>query len=410
MADGTIATERAAVPLHVPEKLVLPFDFYSDPAFLTDPYSVIERQRDASPRIYYSPTHYMLPGCWVLTRADDIRHVLQHPDLFSSAGQVSFSQLIGERWDLIPLELDPPTHSAFRGLLNPLFSPQQINKLDAGMRASAIKLIDEARGQKGVEFISAFAHPFPVSVFLQLLGLPLEEMPIFLKWNEGLIRSFSLETRRDAMRSMVSYLRGTIEARRKTPSNDLISFAVHASLDDRALTEDEIIGICFLLFIGGLDTVAASLGFHFRHLATHPELQARLRADRSLIPNAIEEFLRLYSVVSGHRRVTRDTEVAGVTMKKGDWITVPTMNASRDPNEFPNPDSFDLERSAARHVAFAYGVHRCVGSHLARREFQIALNSWFDELPPFKLKAGAPVRTIGGAVLGVSELHLVWSE
>jgi cytochrome P450 len=218
-----------------------------------------------------------------------------------------------------------------------------------------------------------------------------------------------MEARISAMQSIIGYLRNVIAERTANPGTDLISVATKAKVYGRPVTDKEIIGICFLLFIAGLDTVASSLGFYFKHLAENPALQAKLRADRSLIPDAIEEFLRLYPVVSGHRRVEQDTEVGGVFMKQGDWITVPTMNANRDPNEFPDPDTFNLERGSNRHIAFAFGPHRCIGSHLARREFAVALNAWFDQLPPFAVKPGTTPATNGGVVFGVTDLQLVWA-
>lgn len=406
MADAALAMDAApVVPAHVPPDLVIESDFFSDPRYASDPFSVVKDQPNG-PRIFYSPTHYMLPGSWVVTRAEDIRYVLQHPELFSSSGVISFAALIGETWDLIPVELDPPHHMRFRGLLNSLFSPKEVARLDAGVRDAATSLIQSFEGATDVEFVSAFAQPFPVSVFLQLLGLPLEEMPQFLAWESGLLKSFQLEDRKAAARGIVGYLRARITERRGGEGTDLITWAANARLDGEPLSDDEILGICFLLYVAGLDTVASSLGFHFHYLATHPELQAQLRADRSLIPTAVEEFLRLYSIVISHRRVAQDTEIAGVELKAGDWMSVPTFNASRDPAEFDRPNEFVLDRPNNRHVAFAYGAHRCLGSHLARREFVVAMNEIFDRLPPFRLKEGAPFRAVGGAVFGVEELHL----
>ena len=397
------------VPSHIPADLVIDADFHSDTGYATDPFGTVAKLSDG-PRIFYSPTHYLLPGCWVVTRAEEIRYVLQHPELFSSKGGVSFATLIDESWDLIPLELDPPIHKAFRELLNPLFSPKEVQKFTAGVTAAAVGLIEQFKTSGEVEFVSAFAQPFPVGVFLRLMGLPLEEMPTFLAWEASLIKSFSADERKKAVRSITEYLRQKINDRRKDPGSDLISWAVHARMQGRPLTDDEIMGICFLLFIGGLDTVASSLGFHFQHIARDTSLQAQLRADRSLIPAAIEELLRLYSIVSDHRRVTQDTEIAGVQLRQGDWISVPTFLASRDPAEFPDPGVFRLDRPSNRHVAFSYGVHRCLGSHLARREFLVAMNEIFDRLPPFRMKEGAPYRTVGGAVFGVDELHLVFDR
>lgn len=410
MADAALAMDSTpAVPAHVPPSLIQESDFHSDPRYASDPFGVVEGQTTGQ-RIFFSPTHYMLPGCWVITRAEDARHVLQHPELFSSADQVSFSALIGETWSLIPVELDPPHHMKFRSLLNPLFSPKEVARLDAGVRGAANVLIDGFADAREVEFVSAFAQPFPVSVFLQLLGLPLEEMPQFLAWEFGLLKSFKLEQRKAAARGIIDYLRERINERRGGDGTDLITWAANAQVEGRALTDDEILGICFLLYIAGLDTVASSLGFHFHYLATHPELQAQLRADRSLIPNAVEEFLRLYSIVISHRRVAQDTELAGAQLKKGDWVSIPTFNASRDPAEFERPNEFILDRPNNRHVAFSYGPHRCLGSHLARREFVVAMNEIFDRLPPFTLKEGAPFRTVGGAVFGVEEMHLVFER
>ena len=410
MADTALAMNHAGtVPSHVPPDLVIESDFFSDPRYATDPFSVVQDQ-PTGPRIFYSPTHYILPGNWVVTRADDIRFVFQHPELFSSSGQVSFSALIDEAWDLIPLELDPPRHTRYRSLLNPLFSPKEVTRLDSAVRAAADELIRRFEEADEVEFVGAFAQPFPVSVFLELMGLPIEEMPQFLAWEYGLLKSFSLDDRKAAARGIVQYLRQRIAERRGGVGGDLITWAANSTIEGQPMSDDEILGICFLLYIAGLDTVASSLGFHFHYLATHPDLQARLRADRSLIPGAVEEFLRLYSIVIAHRRVTEDTELAGARLKAGDWLSVPTFNASRDPAEFERPNEFVLDRANNRHVAFAYGPHRCIGSHLARREFVVAMNEIFDRLPPFRLKNGAPFRTVGGAVFGVEELHLVFDR
>jgi cytochrome P450 len=410
MAEAALAMQHTrAVPAHVPANLIIEADFFSDPGYASDPFAVVANQ-PTGPRLFYSPTHYMLPGNWVVTRAEDIRYVLQHAELFLSSGGLSFSALVGETWDLIPVELDPPTHARYRNALNGLFSPKEIARLDASVRAEAVSLIAQFEQKSDVNFVSAFAQPFPVSVFLRLLGLPIEEMDQFLKWEAGLLKSFRLEDRQAAARGIIDYLRARIAERRGGDGTDLITWAANVNIEGAALSDDEILGICFLLYIAGLDTVASSLGFHFHYLATHPELQAQLRADRSLIPAAIEEFLRLYSIVISHRRVAQDTELAGVQLKAGDWLSVPTFNASRDPAEFENPNDFILDRPHNRHVAFAYGPHRCLGSHLARREFVIAMNEIFDRLPPFHLKPGAPFRTVGGAVFGVEEMHLAFER
>ena len=193
-----------------------------------------------------------------------------------------------------------------------------------------------------------------------------------------------------------------------TPNGDLMSQIVNMRLDGQPASDEQAMGICYLLFLGGLDTMTSSLGFHFAFLAQNQELQRELRSDRSKIGATIEELLRLNSIVQVQRCATRDTEFAGVHIKKGDWITLSPGIAHADPSEFERPDTFDPNRPNSRHMAFAVGPHRCMGSHLARREFVVAYNEWFDRIPPFHIKQGTRSVMHGGAVFGVSKLELSW--
>jgi cytochrome P450 len=232
----------------------------------------------------------MAPGSWMLSRAEDVRHVLQQPELFSSKGIAGFSRMVGESWDLIPLELDPPEHAKFRTVLNGIFAPAKVKALEEGVRASAIALIDRVVGRGECEFVEAFGRPFPVSIFMQLMGLPDEDTALVNGWEHQLLHSTDMMTRIAGAKGFLDYLRELIARRRREPTDDLTSFAIQAQVDGRPLTDDEVMGICYLLVVAGLDTVAASLGLHFRHLALNPDHQARLRADPSLIPDAVEEF------------------------------------------------------------------------------------------------------------------------
>ncbi len=275
MVETAMAQENTGtVPAHIPPELVIPCDFYSDPGFATDPFATTSWQRNGeAPRVFFSPYHYMMPGSWIITRAEDMRAVMQNPEFFSSRDQISFSALVNETWDLIPLEIDPPEHAAYRALLNPLFSPKEIKRLEDGLSEIAAELVEKVKANGEAEFTAAFALPFPVSVFLQLLGLPRNEMDAFLTWEDGLVRSFSLETRKASARQIVDYLRARITERRNGQGTDLISVATRFTIQGRPLSDDEIVGICFLLYVAGLDTVAMSMSFQFHHLATDLELQ-----------------------------------------------------------------------------------------------------------------------------------------
>jgi cytochrome P450 len=200
-----------------------------------------------------------------------------------------------------------------------------------------------------------------------------------------------------------------IEERRATPGDgDLVTAVTQMKVDGRPLTDEETMGIVFLLFIGGLDTVTSSLGFHFRYLAENRDDQNQLRSDHSLIPDAVEELFRAFPVVTTSRVATQDTELAGVHIKLGDTVTTSTLLSTRDPDEFPEPNKIDLARTPNRHNAFAFGVHRCLGSHLARREIVIALEEALRRLPPFRIKAGTEIETVGGGVISMKSLPLEW--
>jgi cytochrome P450 len=374
-----------------------------------NPFTVMRRFREKGP-IFYTPVHFSNPtGAWVLTRAEDIRAVLQNPGLFSSKGVSGFSRLLGESWDMIPLELDPPDHTKFRALLNPLFAPNKILKMQDGIRKSCIALIEALKAKPHCEFMRDFGRPFPVLIFLQLMGLPADDFHKVLEWEDLLLQGKTMDARIGAAAAIRDYLRELALARRENPVDDLISFAVQAKVDGEMLTDDEILGICYLLFVGGLDTVASSLGFYFKYLAENPDKQRLLRENNELIPEAVEELLRVHSVVMVSRFLTADTEFGGVSMKKGDCIAIYMTFASFDPEEIDQPEAVDFARSPNRHVAFSFGPHRCIGSHLARRELVIAIEEWVNRVPPFEIKHGADVQMHGGVVFGVDSLPLTWS-
>jgi len=203
-------------------------------------------------------------------------------------------------------------------------------------------------------------------------------------------------------------LRRVLAERRAQPADDLLSYVATVEIEGRLLTPDEALGVAFLLYSAGLDTVANMLAFMFKYLAEHPQDQQLLRDEPALIPNAIEELMRAFPIILSGRQVTRDVEWHGVKMKAGDVVTLPTMLAGRDAQEFPNPDVVDFRREKVSHITFAAGPHRCVGSHLARRELRIALEEWLKRVPPFRIKPGERAVTHGIGVFGVERLPLVW--
>ncbi|MET0338142.1 MAG: cytochrome P450, partial [Caulobacter sp.] len=347
-------------------------------------------------------------GAWVPTRNDDIRAVLQDPETFSSEGSAGFAELIGESWPLIPTAIDPPDHSVYRAALNPLFSPVRMRRIEDQVHQRAEELLAPLLKQSSFDFVKTFGAPFPISIFLELMGLPSERLWEFHGWVDLLLHGATITHRQQGARSIIDYLRSELEARKNGPRDDVMTYLTTCKVFDRLMTDDELIGTAMLLFGGGIDTVASSLGFYFLHLAQHPKLQDRIKQEPGEIPNLVEEFLRAFAIVAPHRKVTRDVEFAGVQMKAGDWVMCSTILANTDPEAFPDPLTVDPVRQGDRHATFSFGPHRCLGSHLARRELAIALETW-SKSPPFKLDPSRRVEIHGGGLVGVDSLPLMWA-
>jgi len=290
-----------------------------------------------------------------------------------------------------------------------LFAPKKMQALESKVRDAARRYIGKFKDRGRCEFMSEFAFPFPVSVFLDLMDLPQERMNDFLEWEFMLLHAPDPQTMAKGARCVVDYLREVIAARRVHPSDDFISFGVQAQIEGRSLTEDELLGFCFNLFIGGLDTVSTNMGLHFRHLAENTQHQQRLRSEPAFIPTAMEELLRAFAAVTTFRTCVKETQIQGVTIKPGDKVAMCTAVACRDPEQFDLPNDIQLDRSPA-HNTFGSGPHRCVGSHLARRELLIALQEFLATIPPFHIERGAHIKTHLGGMVQPTALPLVWSS
>ncbi len=401
---------RPRVPDHVPPELVREFSIYKSPG--------MERRENGCPHaamgyvhewppIFYSPSNaFDGSGSWVVSRADTQRRIMSDTDAFSSR-RGHYEETMGAEFVIVPLEADPPIHTAYRMLLNPLLSPKRVQLMEEGARARAVRLLEAARAKGHCEVMNDFAYPFAVGVFLEFLGLDESRRDEFLGWAELLLHGTN-EQRHATMKVIAAFIRGLLEQRKAAPTDDFMSFLLKSQVEGRPLTDAEMVGMGVLLFVGGLDTVAMALGFDLYHLARAPEDQRRLRQDKELIKPAVEEMLRAYSTITPLRTVTKDVVFDGVQFKKGDVISCPTMLANRDPHEFPNPDAVDFTRENNRHTTFAYGPHRCIGSHLARRELIIGLEEFLERIPEFRLKADSPPITYGGFVFGVENLVLEW--
>jgi cytochrome P450 len=396
-------------PAHVPTDLVRPYPFAARGTTTT------AVPRDYFPEIHQGPPVFWVdaipnsvPGAWVPRRYADLQQIYMDTEHFTSKGRSQFAQIIGETWFPIPGEADPPLHSRYRMVLNPMFSPSRMAKLEERIRQYARELLLEMKPRGTCEFVADFAFEFPIRVFLELMGLPQENMAQILSWEHALLRSQSVEPVAAAVKAVTAYLAEQCEARRREPRDDLLTLGVQAEVEGRKLTENELKGFCFSLFVGGLDTVSTNLSAHFRHLAENTADQQFLRENPDKIPDAIDELMRAYAAVTTLRVCKQAVEIGGAHMQPGDLVLMPTFLAASDPEVFPNPEVVDLTRKP-RHVSFGYGPHLCIGMHLARREMRIAMEEALAILPQFTVATGAEIVSYCSmAPIGPVALPLVW--
>jgi cytochrome P450 len=398
----------SSIPAHVPPQLVQHFAFDSQPGIDRDPPAAMDASRD-SRDIVFAPQGRRGRATWVFKRYEHIVEAFQMPEVFSSDRYSGFSQLLGEDWPMLPLEVDPPVHRLYRTFLNKVFSPLQMSRLEQGIGSTVDDIVTAVLPAGSCEFQHAVARRVPTTVFLRLMGLPLEHSDRLLEWETALLHGATLQQRVAGARAIKNYLIDTLQERAQAPREDVVTYIATGEVDGRPLTADEKLGMAFVLYGAGLDTVAATLGFTFKYLAEHPQQQRELREDPSRREKAIEEFLRYASMVVSGRTVTRDIEFHGVQLKRGDYVSLPTMFANRDPQKFDAARELRLDRAEpVRHVSFGAGAHTCLGAHLARRELKIVLNAWLDRVPPFRLQPGRHAVTYGGSVFGVDSLPLAW--
>jgi cytochrome P450 len=334
------------------------------------------------------------PGV-LLTRKEDVDFALRHTEIFSS--NVDAVDLKNKR-PMIPLQIDPPEHKKFRKLLDPIFAPRKMALMEQEVSDLVNHLIDGFIERGEVDFAKEFSVPFPSEVFLTLLGLPMDELDTFLTMKDGIIRpehvtgtaQGSAEAgayQQKIADSVYAYFDEILDQREKEPKDDLLSHFLSAEVEGDRLSREDILDICFLFLIAGLDTVTATLDCMFAFLATHPEHRRQLAENPDIIPNAIEELLRWETPVMMVSRVAvEDTELSGCPVHKGDHAIVVIGSANTDEAEFPDAHEVRFDREVNRHIAFGGGIHRCLGSHLARLELRVALREWHKRIPEYEIE------------------------
>jgi cytochrome P450 len=370
-----------------------------DPETARHPQKMFKELRDSMPVM---PVEGM--GV-VITRKVEVEEVFKHPEIFSSNADAV--DLKNHR-PMIPLQIDPPEHKKYRKILDPIFAPRQMALIEESVTATVNGLIDDFIDKGEIDFAKEFSVPFPSEVFLTLFGLPYEELQTFLTMKDGIIRPEVVvgtrfgskeahEYQQKTADSVYDYFNDILDLREQKRENDILSRFLDAEVDGAKLTREDILDICFLFLIAGLDTVTATLDCMFAYLCEHPEQRQQIVDDPGVIPAAIEELLRWETPVMGVARVAmEDTELAGCPVHKGDNVMVMIGSVNTDEADLPDADVVRFDREVNRHVAFGGGVHRCLGSHLARLELRVALREWHRRIPEYSVVEGHELMYTGG--------------
>ena len=372
-------------------------------------YRELDELRERSP-FYWST--YGPVGFWMIMRYEHVREAYQRHEVFSSD---SIDPLDPDpAYRFIPTLVNPPDHVKYRQVLNAWFSPAAVARITPTARKVCVANIERIRDKGECDFIEDFALRYPTEVFLSILGLPVEDADLFVPLVDRFFVSFYAEDKSpipEIAGAIQGYFADLLTQRRVKPldpATDFVTYLLQATVFDRPLSEQEILDICFVLVLAGLDTTRGQSGYLFHHLATHDDDRRRVVADPALAKNAVEETLRLYTIIIGDgRKIAQDCDFHGVPLEHGQMAWLSVAGANRDPRVFEDPTRFDLDRYGNKHLGFAGGPHRCLGAHLARQEMVIATEEWHRLIPDYRLGGKQPVEERGG-MLTLFSLPLEW--
>ncbi|WP_163506503.1 cytochrome P450 [Fodinicola acaciae] len=350
-------------------------------------------------------------GFWVVTEGTAVQEALQDWRTFSSTSVTALDPDPKFLW--IPEMLDPPMHTEWRRLLGREFSPKAVAAREPEIRRVAVELIDQLAQTDGADVLDGFARRFPTTIFLRLMGLPEEDLERFLDWVHDVLHlSYEQDPDRSrqfsAIQQVSAYFQEQIALRREAPRDDLLSRAMTWRIEGKPISDRDLHAFCVLMFMAGLDTVPIAVGWVLYHFAQHPEQRRAILADQALIATSVEEILRVYSFVIPARKATRDVTVGGCPVRAGEMVMLPLSVSNRDPRRYDNPRQVDLARTTSNHIAFGSGPHRCLGSHLARLELNVAVEEWHRRIPDYRVADGQDLRETGN-MYGITSLRLEWT-
>lgn len=390
-------------PAHVPDELVVDFD-YLHPAGMErgeDVYTAWSHLQDG-PDIVWTPRN---GGHWIVTRGEDIKFIQENFQVFSHE---TFTIPRGATPVIMPpITVDPPNHARYRALINPSFTHSRVRELRDKAETLTRDIIAKLKPRGECEFVNEFGRVMPVTMFLGIVDLPLEEREKFVQWGITWMTSTDSEAKLTALANVKAYLKDVLDKREVEPGEDLMSRIAGWRQNPRFRSDDEAIGMALVVFFGGLDTVANMLSFIARHLATNEANRRRLIEEPEIIPQATEEFLRRFGLSNTGRLILSDLDYKDARFRKDEMVMVPIGLSGLDDRLYDRPFEIDFDRNAT-HNTFGNGPHKCVGAPLARAEIYVFLQEWLKAIPDFRLDPDRPAVSHAGSVSGMNTLHLRW--
>lgn len=397
-------TQTLPTPEHIPDDLVFDFDIYADPRIHQDVQGSYAAALADAPDIFWTRLN---GGHWIAKSYDAITAIVLDPEHFS-VREMQIPRVENPPF-FIPLSLDPPENIAYRKVMMPMFGPVAIKALEPRIREWAVTLVDAIAARGRCDFQADLAKLFPVSVFMELMGMDLARLQDFRALAEAFFASQNDEAALQRLSgAILGEMKALIDEKRSHPDGKLMSHFITADLDGRTMTDDEILAMSFVLFLGGMDTVTNVTGFAFQQLAQMPDVQARLAADPTAIPAFVDEAIRLYGVVNTPRLVVRDQQIGKAHFRAGEMVLNVLCLGSRDPARFERPNLFDLDRKKTAHLTFSSGPHLCVGHVLGRAELRVLTEEWVKRIPSFSAVAGEHHAFRIGTVMALESLPLEW--
>ena len=379
-----------------------------DPRWRNDPYPIWDELRGRCPIAH--TRRFM--GAYLPTRYEDVRAIAYDTERFSSRRVIVRDYRLDSPPSTPPITTDPPEHKALKQILLPLFAPGEIAKIEPQTRRLCNELIDKFMSEGRCDAAQQYSRNVPVRVIATMLGVPEDDGDLFIRLIHEILELGirNDEIMRNGMGAINRYLAAEIEKRKDAPRDDLITKVVSAKINGERLTDDLALGMLRLLLVAGIDTTWSAIGAALWHLARVPQDARRLVAEPQLMSTAIEEFLRAYAPVTMAREVVKCAEINGHPIEAGNMVLLAFPAANRDPAMFPDADRVIIDRKENRHAAFGLGIHRCIGSNLARMELTIAVEEWLKRIPDFCLDPARPVTWSEGTVRGPRSIPILFGK